>query len=299
MCVCVVVCHCRWCRNIWLLQFSTFTSGFLLLQETILQGLVPEYFERYFEFAVGVYSSGAALGIVILPLVTQIFLETYGWRGSLLLLSGILFHSVPFNALINLKQSEEVEYNRLFDLTETTSHEKQEKMVHTTKNIFKTCGVSLLTQKAFVTRVFIPGLVLGYTLTGYLIYMVSFAISKGTSLREATIVVTCGGIGMLTVRIIGIHILHKLLTYKQILCITSAHMALFLSLMNIFTSFKSLSILSVLYGAAVGIYGTEVFISATYNAEESENFLAIGLRNLAEGIGSLTAGFVTGNKTLM
>ena len=282
-------------NSIVFLLFYYLASGFLLLQETILQGLVPAYFERYFEFAVGIYSSGAALGILILPLVTQIFLETYGWRGALLLLSGIVFHSVPFSGLINFQQLEEVEYHRLFDLADTTFQEKQEKMVHTTKNLFKTFGVSLLAEKAFFTRAFIPGLVLGYTLTGYLIYMVSFAISKGASSREATIVVTCGGIGMLIVRIFGIHILHKLMTYKQILCIASALMALFLSLMNIFTSFRELSILSVLYGAAVGIYGTEVFISATYNAEESENFLAISLRNLAEGIGSLTTGFVTGN----
>ena len=270
-----------------------------MLQETVLQGLVPEHFERYFEFAVGIYSSGAALGIVILPLVTQIFLETYGWRGALLLLSGIGFQSLPFSGLIKFRQLKEVEYNRLFDFSDSNSdeiqHQTQDKHLCLPKTLFKTFGLTLLTKRVFVTRVFIPALVLGYTLTGYLIYMVSFAISKGTSLREAIIVVTCGGIGMFIVRIVGIHILHKLMTYKQILYISSAHMAVFISLMNIFTTFRALSILSVLFGAAVGVYGTELFISATFNAKESENFLAIGLRNLAEGIGTLLTGFVTGN----
>lgn len=286
-------------------MFFTLTLGFSLLQATILQGLIPEYFERCFEFAVGIYSSGTALGIVILPLVTQIFYDTYGWRGALLLLCGILIHSVPFSGLINFQQSEDVEYrrsddieySRLFDVTDSSLYEQQEKAANTCipKQLLKMLGVSLLTRKAFVTRVFIPALVVGYTLTGYMIYMVSFAISKGTSLRQATIVVTCGGIGMLTVRIIGIHVLHNHLTCKQILYITSTLMALSLSLMNVFTSYTALNILSIMYGAAIGIYGTETYISVKYNAEESENFQAVGLRNLAEGTGSLLTGFVTGN----
>ena len=270
----------------------------MLLQEIIAQGIIPEYFEKYFEIAVGIYSSGAALGIIVLPIGTQMLLDIYGWRGSLLLLSGLLFHSVPFTALIRFQESEEQKYNIIFNSIDSAPDEALEEDTHTTNmlnKVFRTFGFSLVSRMCFVTRVLVLSLVAGYTLTGWMIYMVSFAISNGASLKEATIVVTSGGIGMLLSRIIGIPILHKFMTYKQLLYTSSATMALSLSLVTVFTSLKGLNILSLIFGAAFGIFGTEIFISAKFNSEETENIQAMAWYGLGDGTASLLSGFVTGN----
>ena len=270
----------------------------MLLQEVIVQGIIPEYFEKYFEIAVGIYSSGTALGIIVLPTGTQMLLDTYGWRGSLLLLSGLLLHSVPFSAFISFQTSEEQGYNTIFDSIESVPDAELEEDTRTTSMLNKASkkfGFSLVSRMCFVTRVLVPSLIVGYTLIGWMIYMVSFAIYKGASLKEAAIVVTSGGIGMLLSRIIGIPILHKFMTYKQLLYTSSASMALSLSLMTVFTSLKGLNILSVIYGATIGVFGTEIYISAKFNSAESENIQAIAWCGLADGIAALLSGFVTGN----
>ena len=268
------------------------TIGFMLLQEVIVQGIIPIYFEKFFEIAVGIYSSGTALGIIVLPIATQMFLDIYGWRGALLLLSGLLFHSVPFSAFINFKQCEEQEYNIIFDPDEKLGTDTYATSM--LNKVFNKFGFSLVGRMCFVTRVLVPSLVVGYTLNGWMIYMVSFAISNGASLKEAAIVVTSGGIGMLLSRIIGIPILHKFMTYKHLLYTSSAIMALSLSLMTVFTSLHGLNILSVIFGATVGIFGTEVYISATFNSEERDNIQAMAWCGLADGIAALLSGFVTG-----
>ena len=281
---------------------SLFVKGFSLVQETFVQGLVPEYFDRYYEAAVGIYSSGAAFGILILPLVTQTFLDTYGWRGTLLLLSGLVLHSVPFGGLIwfnKIKTDETQKYQPLFDSIEGDCYDCSNKDAnqHTSGksiNIFTIFGLFLMTKVQFVTRVFVPALILGYTLTGWIIYMVSFAVSNGASLREATIVVTNGGIGMLVARGLGTPILHRLMTNKQILYISSAGMTILIPLMTVFTSLTGMNVLSSMYGATIGIFGTEVYISAKVNSLESEHFHAIAWLNLAYGIASIFTGFITG-----
>ena len=273
----------------------------MLLQEVITQGIIPDYFEIYFEKAVGIYSTGSALGIIVLPIGTQMLLDIYGWRGSLLLLSGLLLHSVPFSALIRFQESEEPKYNKIFDSINATSDgtlEEDFSNIKLQNNVSETFGFALLGRMLFVSRVLVPSLVVGYTLTGWMIYMVSFAISNGASLKEAAIVVTNGGVGILLARAIGVPILHKFMTYKQVLYTSSAIMALSLSFMTVFTSLRGFYVLSVIFGAAIGIFGTEIYISAKFNSEETENIQAMAWCGLADGMASLLSGFVTGKRII-
>ena len=82
--------------------------------------------------------------------------------------------------------------------------------------------------------------------------MMSFAVSKGMSIRKGSIVATCGGIGIVVISI-AIPLLHKVVTYKQTMYGSSVLIVISLSL----------------YGLGNG----EVYISAKVNSEESEYFL--------------------------
>ena len=164
--------------------------------------------------------------IFIFALLNLMLLDTYGWRGSLLLLSGLLLHSVPFSAVISFQTSEKQGYNTIFDSIESVPDAELEEDTCTTSILNKASkkiGFSLVSRMCFVTRVLVPSLVVGYTLIGWMIYMVSFAIYKSASLKEAAIVVTSGGIGMLLARIIGIPILHKFMTLTNNFSIHHQH----------------------------------------------------------------------------
>ncbi|XP_072021815.1 monocarboxylate transporter 6-like [Amphiura filiformis] len=272
-----------------------FTS-FLLIQETIMIGIIPDYFDRYFKAAVGLYSCGTALAILILPLPTQILLDTYGWRGTLLLLSGITLQSLPCGTLLcGVKKVEKREHEAIFDLPMHSSSTSDDKNGSNKlrRRLIKHLGLHLMTRANFVTRVFIQALACGYIFTGWIIYMVSFAVSKGASLKEATIIVTSGGIGMLAIRI-GNSLLHKIMTYKQLLYLASAVMAISLSLTTIFTDFIALNIISFIFGAAMGVFGMEMYISASMNSCDSEHFHSVAWLHLGFGWAAILSGFVTG-----
>ncbi|XP_072020207.1 monocarboxylate transporter 12-like [Amphiura filiformis] len=266
----------------------------LLIQETVVIGILPDYFDRYFNAAVGIFSCGTALAILTLPLPIQILLDTYGWRGTLLLLSGIVLHSVPCGSLLGVeKKVEKRECEQIFDLSMSHCNSGSDDTHGLSDLPRRLMGLHLMTRLSFVTRVFVQSLACGYIITGWLIYMVSFAISKGASLKEATIIVTSGGIGMLAIRV-GNTMLHKIMTYKQLLYLASAVMAISLSLMTVFTNFIVLNIISVIFGGAIGVFGMEMYISAKVNSSDSDHFHSIAWLHLSFGWAAILSGFITG-----
>ncbi|XP_071493292.1 monocarboxylate transporter 5-like [Diadema antillarum] len=58
-----------------------------------------QHFDKHFALAFGISTMGCSLSMV-LPLVTEVLLETYGWRGAILLLGGIALNTVMLCALL-------------------------------------------------------------------------------------------------------------------------------------------------------------------------------------------------------
>eukprot|EP00057_Strongylocentrotus_purpuratus_P013582 XP_011668056.1 PREDICTED: monocarboxylate transporter 6-like [Strongylocentrotus purpuratus] len=53
-------------------------------------------------YAVGM--SGAGLGMVLLPFLAEVIGQTYGWRGGLLVLGGLMTHMIPCAVAIQVEQ---------------------------------------------------------------------------------------------------------------------------------------------------------------------------------------------------
>ena len=261
-------------------------------------GIIPDYFDKYYEAAVGIYSCGTGLGIMVIPLLTQYFLDIYGWRGTILLLCGLSFHSIPCGALLTPRKPANQEYRPLFQHADTASkkstNEVKKHLFY--PGIYNSFGLQLLAQRRFITQVLVPGFVWGYTLVGWMIYMVSLAVSKGSSIKEGSILATSGGIGMVAIRI-ALPLLHKVMTYKQLLYIASVVTAISLSLIALIEDYIALNFICVLYGLGIGITGGELYISAKVNSKECEHFQAISLLHLAYGVASIVSGFVTGKSS--
>ncbi|XP_072175535.1 monocarboxylate transporter 7-like [Diadema setosum] len=79
--------------------FSLYGLGFCSV--IVISNSVPAmYFPDLFEVAAGINVTGGAIGVLVLPVLMEKLYEAYGWRGALLLLGAVNFHSVSFGALL-------------------------------------------------------------------------------------------------------------------------------------------------------------------------------------------------------
>ncbi|XP_064631533.1 monocarboxylate transporter 11-like isoform X2 [Lineus longissimus] len=62
--------------------------------------MVNFYFKKYRNLAVGIMTSGAGVGYLVFPLMIEHFIETYSWRGAMVLLAGISFQGCVVGALL-------------------------------------------------------------------------------------------------------------------------------------------------------------------------------------------------------
>ncbi|XP_072042921.1 monocarboxylate transporter 6-like [Amphiura filiformis] len=267
-----------------------FTVGFLLLQDTLMIGVVPQYFDKYYTAAVSIYTCATAFGITIMPIVTQMLLSSYGWRGALLLISGIGLHTIPFGVLLPATSP--------CDLDKEENEPLMSKPVDsvgmdTSKGSFRIPG--LLTNVPYLARVLFPGMVYSYTLNGWMIYIVSLAVSNGSSLHESSVVASCGGVGMMVIRML-MPLLHRSrrITYKHIMHTSSFLGALSLSLTTVFTRPMGMSLMSTLFGISNGALGAEIYIISKDVADEDQYYNVVAVFHLFCGGATILSGFITG-----
>ncbi|CAG2101592.1 unnamed protein product [Medioppia subpectinata] len=70
--------------------------GFIFLPAVVIVGF---YFEKRRAFATGMAVCGSGIGAFVLAPVTQLLVESYGWRGCVLILAGITLNCAVFGSL--------------------------------------------------------------------------------------------------------------------------------------------------------------------------------------------------------
>ncbi|XP_038052772.1 monocarboxylate transporter 2-like [Patiria miniata] len=66
----------------------------------ISYAVMASYFKEKYPLAAGIATMGFPVGVMIYGPVTQVLLDTYGWRGTMLLLGSVSFHLVAFALLV-------------------------------------------------------------------------------------------------------------------------------------------------------------------------------------------------------
>ncbi|XP_041481897.1 uncharacterized protein LOC121429059 [Lytechinus variegatus] len=61
---------------------------------------VPDYFPDHFEIATGIFSSGSSVGVMLMPLIFDAIIYSYGWRGGLLILGAFTTHFILIGSLL-------------------------------------------------------------------------------------------------------------------------------------------------------------------------------------------------------
>ncbi|XP_022088657.1 monocarboxylate transporter 13-like [Acanthaster planci] len=62
--------------------------------------VMASYFKDKYPLALGISTMGIPLGVMAYGPMTQVLLDTYGWRGAMLILGGISFHAVACGVLV-------------------------------------------------------------------------------------------------------------------------------------------------------------------------------------------------------
>ena len=74
--------------------------------------VAADYFDRWRGVAIGIVTSGAGLGTFIYPFLIDAMTEIYGWRGSLMILSGLSLNLCVCGALQFPTPATEIEYDQ-------------------------------------------------------------------------------------------------------------------------------------------------------------------------------------------
>ena len=271
----------------------------MVLQENVAVGIVPSYFEKYYNVAVNVYCFGTALGIIIAPLIAQLLLDIYGWRGTILMLCGLHLHSIPFGALLyhNQQTGQTEERSLLISSDNILSNENESLPILSkmTDTILKSLTIDLITAPPFIARVLVPSIIYGYTLAAWAIYIVSFALSNGATMEQSAFVATSGGIGIAVIKP-SLPALNTKFTYRQLMYTSSFTMAISLALSNISGSVAGLSMISFIFGMGFGMLGTETYIAAKDVAEEEQYVSAVAWCHLVYGFAMIAGATLTGKQ---
>ena len=235
----------------------------------------------------------------------QYGLVTYGWRGTLVILSGLSLQSIPCAAVLKQPKTTRMEERDLLLSRNVDSPQESHDSESISlsplpwlRDIGKILGISLLSRSPFIAQVVVPAFVWGYTFSGWVIYIVTFVLSNDLSTKDSSIVASCGGFGILIIKLL-LPILHRIISYRNLLYISSLILALSFVLYTIFTTYLHMCIISVVFGIGNGIVGAETYIAAKEVTDEHEQLYAVAWSHLSFGLASFLTGFVTGKSTFI
>ena len=160
---------------------------------------VARLFTKNLAVAGGLGRTGYSVGLFVVAPLAQLFLNTYGWRGTMLLLGGISLHASVCGALIVTSEwrrppLQESGYQKL-SLDEAPDHTRSESSCTSLcGSITKNLNMELLVSARYWTAG-VAECCCNYTFIMWTVYFVSQAQSNGFSAEDAGVFVTSAGIG--------------------------------------------------------------------------------------------------------
>ncbi|XP_070563218.1 monocarboxylate transporter 3-like isoform X2 [Ptychodera flava] len=83
-----------------LFSYGVMASLFYFMVPLPALAMISRYFEKRLSIAMGLALAGTGFGQLIFSLGTQVLLDTYGWRGTLIILAGVSLHFCVAGALM-------------------------------------------------------------------------------------------------------------------------------------------------------------------------------------------------------
>ena len=206
------------------------------VMDILVKDVVGRYFDKNYAIAIGISRTGVSIGMLVAAPLSQLFLNTYGWRGTILLTGGILFHILLCGALLMTVDKAKGQLNDYHvvpqDERSTATQDKLlSRMGTNLKYFYDNLNLRLLVNIRYWSIAFIS-CSNKFAYDTWLIYFVSQAQSNGFSLEEAASFVSVAGVGNLIAKFLqGFIVGKKILPCWGLMsiCITISTVSLYAS----------------------------------------------------------------------
>ena len=174
---------------------------FVLIRQTVTRS-----FTKNLAVASGVARTGFSMGLFVMAPLTQLFLSTYGWRGTMLLVGGISLHASVCGALMVATDQAAQPHRRTLAYQRLPEDDSDALAAHQTslragcgafeRSIFKTLDLNLLGNGRYwlVVAMYCSTC---FPFDMWNIYFVSQSQSIGFSVEDAGTFITVGAVGNL------------------------------------------------------------------------------------------------------
>ena len=277
--------------------------------------LLGQYFDKYYPLAGGVCQASSAIGIVVFPPLTQILLDTYGWRNTLLLLGGVCLHMIISGMLF---RSPSARMQKFSLITTNDVDDDNESYLDASDLEHKTftwmdlplsssgraakynfdylhlTGLHLFKNLSFLANCADTGSAC-CAFVGWVIYFVPHCLTKGLTPQEASLLASVAGFAYLLGSFVYIPIVSKrLISVRGYIYISCA-----LEAVSLFTDPFSSTFSTVLLSSAGFAFGysaiyplSDVCLKSV--VDEDDLSKAFGWRVAVGGVFRILSGFLVG-----
>ena len=275
--------------------------------------LLGQHFDKYYPLAAGVCQACSGLGIVTFPPLTQMLLETYGWRNTLLLLGGIYLHmiigGILFGSPSKLHKFSSLTTNDLDDddsclETNASEHDSFTWMDLSSTSSGRTAeykfdymhltGLHLFKNLSFLANCAAAGSA-SCTITGWVIYFVPHCLTKGLTAKEASLLASIAGFAFVLGTFVYIPIVSKrLISIRGYFYITCAMESLSLFADPFSSTFVTVLLSSASFAFCYSAITPLMDVCLKYVVDEDDLSKAFGWRVAVGGIFRTVSGFLVG-----
>ena len=278
-----------------------------------------DYFDKHYTIANSIVYTGSSIALVIFAPLTQLLMDTYGWRGTLLILGSISSHIALCGALLKVSVTDESAvrkcssrtYQRLKDhedkkkefefkhssrASQMLQGDKYEKKEYEFKHYLGELVKEIFDPEMFGQPLFLACLAtefaIQYSWIGWVVYIVPYARSVGLSPYYAATISTAGGVGSLT-GTIAIAFIQKVtdnLVYVTVSTLTIGGCALLIYPFS--DKLHILLIISFVFGMTINVILIAVMVVGKSLKDDMSHVVAWIF--FASSLGRLSAGFFTG-----
>ncbi|XP_038075989.1 monocarboxylate transporter 13-like [Patiria miniata] len=198
--------------SIFIVGLSGLGSAFIFFNIYVV---VASYFTEKYPLAIGIAMMGMPLGLMAYGPMTQVLLDTYGWRGTVLLLGGISFHLVPCGMLGQRQSSRREQYQEISNTDEADSSDRNDTSGDRQGLVSKlgrggewarrfkdAVDVAVLADARFILLT-CGRCTISFAYSSLMAYMVSHGQFQGLSKLQASILPTALGIGIVAGRMVA------------------------------------------------------------------------------------------------
>ncbi|XP_071810084.1 monocarboxylate transporter 12-like [Asterias amurensis] len=176
-------------------------------------GVLASYFSDNYSVAIAISTSSIPISMIVYGPLTQILLDTYGWRGTMLIMGGITYHILVCGELLIApavaSPTDKDQYQKVPDdaaegddistegdnIPSSKTHKgKCLTIKGNIQSFFTSMDFNILANKRFI---FLTASMIGvdFCFNGWVVYMVSHGIFQGLSSYQASLLPTTFGIG--------------------------------------------------------------------------------------------------------